>query len=708
MPRAPSDSAARLQELRRVLREHDYNYHVLDQPTIPDDQYDRLFAELVALEAASKEPVPQDSPTQRVGGAPVPQFVQKSHRRPMLSLSNSFSAEDLQAFDLRLRSELDLEEISYHCSPKFDGLSIELIYEDGNLVEALTRGDGQVGESVISNVRTIRSIPLTIEPAVPLVEVRGEILLLKKDFQRLNELQEERGEKTFANPRNAAAGTIRQLDPRIAASRPLKMFAYGPGVLTGLTPASQSEFEKWLRQAGLPTLTQFKAEEFEATLAYWKERAQNDSEEMFFSYADVIQRPLSGVVKGAEGITAYYELLQSLRQRLPFEIDGMVAKVDSFRQQEELGFIARSPRWATAAKYAPEEGLTTVEEIKIQVGRTGALTPVAVMQPVFVGGVSITHATLHNYEELQRKDVRVGDTVVVRRAGDVIPEIVRVVLEKRPKAAEAFIFPENCPECGSPAHKMPDEVAYRCLNVLCPAVVKESIVHFVSRRAMNIDHLGERLVSTLVDRGLVQKYSDLYRLTAEDLLSLERQGERSVDRLLASIEKSKETTLSRFIYSLGIRFVGEQTAKILAAHFGSIERLAEASTEELTQVESIGPKVAESLQSGLAEPKMKREIEELQRLGVSWPAPKAKSAHQSLSGKRFVITGALPEARDQVKDLIESLGGQVSTSVSKKTDYLVAGEDPGSKLTKAQSLGVPTLNWDQFQSLLKGASTDDQ
>lgn len=699
MSQSSPDSAERLRELRRIINEHDYNYHVLDRPTIPDDEYDRLFAELLKLENKIPAEVPADSPSQRVGAKPVSHFEQRPHRRPMLSLSNSYSPEDLVQFDQRLTKELGVESLEYFCSPKFDGLSIELIYENGLLVDALTRGDGTVGESVLSNVRTIRSVPLSLKESYPLVEIRGEILLLKPDFQRLNELQDERGEKVFANPRNAAAGTIRQLDPKIAAQRPLKMLCYAPGVTEGLSFSSQSEFEAWLPGQGLPALGHFEKGDFEKVQAQWASKTPLKAGE-FFPLSEVLNQPLSGMVVGGQGLVEYYKFLEKLRHLLPFEIDGMVAKVNSFSLQEELGFVARSPRWATAAKYAPEESTTQVLDIKVQVGRTGALTPVAVMEPVFVGGVSITHATLHNHEELQRKDVRVGDTVVVRRAGDVIPEIVRVVVDKRPADSEPFVFPTQCPECGSAAEKMEGEVAYRCLNPLCPAVVKESLLHFVSRRAMNIDHLGQKLISALVDRGLVQKYSELYRLNEEKLLSLERQGKRSVERLLASIEKSKATTLSRFIYALGMRYVGEQTAKILAAHFGSMEALMAAGPEELMAAESIGPKVAESLHSSLSKAEMIREIQELQNLGVHWQEPKAAAGPGPLTGKRFVITGTLPEPRDKIKETIEALGGQVSSSVSKKTDYLLAGEDPGSKLARAQSLGVPVLDWPGFQELL--------
>lgn len=679
----------------------DYEYHVLDRPALTDRDYDRLFQELLDLESAFPDLVTPDSPSQRVGSQPLDAFEKFAHRNPMLSLSNSYSPEDIGAFDERVRKVLERAgEVSYFCEPKFDGLAIELIYEDGILTGALTRGDGTIGENVISNVRTIRSIPqrLGVKNPPRLLEVRGEILMFKKDFAALNESQQEQGVVPFANPRNAAAGSLRQLDPRITASRPLRLFAYAPGASDGIAFKSQTEFETYLDQAQLPTVGIAPEDESFAKFA-----VRTEKELKAFAAGRGARPALARIAKGAGEAIEYYHFIDKIRKQLPFDIDGMVAKVDSYRLQLELGFVARSPRWATAAKFQPEQAETTIKEIVIQVGRTGALTPVAVMEPVKVGGVTITNATLHNQDEIDRKDIRVGDTVVIQRAGDVIPEVVRVIVEKRSKKSVAFHIPSKCPVCGFAATRAEDEVVSRCTNLLCPAIVKNSLIHFIARRAMNIDGLGERMIETLVDEGLIKSFSDLYRLSFEDLIALERQGEKSVTNTLERINESKKTTLPRLIFALGIRFVGETTAKTLAKEFGTIENLMAASLEQLIETKDVGGKVADSIVKAFVNTSLRKEIESLQKLGVHYEAieKKSKSGSIKFEGKKFVITGTLPIPRDDVKDLIEANGGAVSGSVSKKTDYVLAGEEAGLKLDKATELGVTVIDWPSFEKLLK-------
>lgn len=685
----------RMEKLRAEIRKHDYQYHVLDQPMMSDREYDQLFDDLLQLEKAHPELVTLDSPTQRVGAKPLDAFEKQAHRLPMLSLSNTYSPEEIHEFDERVRKFLQTDEpVCYFCEPKFDGLAIELIYENGVLTGAITRGDGAVGENVISNVRTIRALPQRLnlhdkEEPPGLLEVRGEILMFKNDFLALNEAQQEAGVVPFANPRNAAAGSIRQLDPRITAQRSLRLFAYAPGACEGIAFRSQEEFEMKLAEFGLPTVGISRSDDFE-----------REAEKLLKAGS----RPsLARLCVGAEEAIRYYKFIEKIRHRLPFDIDGIVVKTNSYRLQEELGFVARSPRWAVAAKFQPEQGTTVIREIAVQVGRTGALTPVAIMEPVRVGGVTITNATLHNQDEINRKDVRVGDTVVIQRAGDVIPEVVRVVLEKRPRKSQAFEMPDKCPICRQSVEKTEGEVVSRCVNPICPAILKESLKHFASRRAMNIERLGDKLIEALVDQGLVKSFSDLYRLTTEKLLTLERQGEKSAANIIESIETSRKSTLPRFIFALGIRFVGETTAKDLAKHFGTVEALEKASFDELMAVEGIGPKVAESVTKAFENKTLHKEIENLQRFGVTYePIEKKKIAgSQALAGKKFVITGTLPMGRDDVKDLIEAHGGETSGSVSKKTDYLLAGDEAGSKLQKAEELGVKILDWSEFQKLIK-------
>jgi DNA ligase (NAD+) len=696
-------SRARLEKLKEEIRKQDYHYHVLDQPLISDREYDRLYQELLDLEKLHPEWVTPDSPSQRVGSRPLESFEKAAHRIPMLSLSNSYSPEEIIAFDERARKFLQSDEtMAYFCEPKFDGLAIELVYEEGLLTAALTRGDGAVGENVISNVRTIRSVPQKLPTSKPpkLLEVRGEILMFKSDFAALNEAQQESGVVPFANPRNAAAGSIRQLDPKVTAGRTLRMFAYAPGVVEGKTFRTQSEFETYLAQINLPTVgvadPQEPMEEFcKRTLAELQRCAIEKS---------APRPPLGRICKGADEAIQYYHLIEKARHLLPFDIDGIVVKADSYALQNELGFVARSPRWAVAAKFQPEQGTTVIREIAVQVGRTGALTPVAIMEPVRVGGVTITNATLHNQDEIDRKDVRIGDTVVIQRAGDVIPEVVSVIADKRPRDAKPFRIPTNCPVCHEPVVKLEDEVVYRCVNPICPAILKESLKHFVARRAMNVERLGDRMIETLVDAGLVKSFSDIYRLTYDQLIQLDRQGEKSVANILESIDASRKTTLARMIFALGIRFVGEATAKSLARHFGTIEKLSEASLDELIDVEDIGPKVAESIRKAFSNPVLKDEVKALQKLGVAYEAVTRKASSdgsQPLAGKKFVITGTLPAPRDEVKDLIEANGGQTMGSVSKKTDFLLAGDEAGSKLQKAEELGVPVIDWAALQEMLK-------
>ena len=658
----------RIEALRDLIRTHDYSYYVLDQPTVTDFEYDKLYAELLELEKKHPEFVTKDSPTQRIGAEPLPFFSKIQHRLPMLSLQNSYSIDEIREFDDRVKRFLQTnEKVEYFCEPKFDGLAIELIYEHGHLVRALTRGDGETGEDVTQNIRTIRAIPLKLANearSLPLLEIRGEVLMFKDDFRVLNENQQDAGLPTFANPRNAAAGSVRQLDPKITASRPLRMYCYTFGAIQNYRFHKQSEFIKQIAGWGLPV------------------------------------SPLHRICSSAEGAVDFYNDVLKKRHSLAYDIDGVVVKVNRFDLQDELGFIARSPRWATAAKFKPEQGRTVITEITVQVGRTGALTPVAVMEPVRVGGVTITHATLHNQDEIDRKDVRVGDTVIVQRAGDVIPEIVRVVTEKRQPRAKPFQIPHTCPVCGSAVDKVEGEVVLRCTNLLCPAVVRESLKHFVSRRAMDIDKVGERTIDQLVDAGLVKRFSDFYRLTLAQVMSLERQGEKSSQNIIDSINKSKRPTLSRFIYALGMRFVGEQMAKILASHFRSMERLLEATEDELDRIEGIGKRVAHSIATALNQKTLRDEIKSLENFGVIIANPPSLKKRGLLSDLNIVITGTLPVERNLIKDLIEENGGKSSSSVSKKTNYVLAGESPGSKIEKAQELGVPIIDWHEFQRLI--------
>jgi len=675
-----SSATRRIIALRQKIRAHDYSYYVLDQPTIGDFEYDQLFMELKKLEGEHPDLVTPDSPTQRVGGEPLAEFEKIAHRKPMLSLANTYSTDEIREFDARVKKLLETEEdIHYLCEPKFDGLAVELIYENGLLTGALTRGDGTVGENVLSNIRTIRSVPLKLKKAPLRLEVRGEILIYKKDFAQLNEAQQEAGEMPFANPRNAAAGAIRQLDPRIAAARPLRAFCYAPGALEGVSVDSQAAWLEFLHHMGFPCL-QF---------GVWNSLKLEAGPR------------LAAVCKGIDEALEYYEGIMGLRHSLPFDIDGVVIKVNLFNLQNALGTVARNPRWATAAKFAPEQATTTIEDIVVQVGRTGALTPVAVMKPVRVGGVTIVNATLHNQSEVERKDVRVGDTVVVQRAGDVIPEVVEVVLKKRPLGTRKFKLPDQCPVCQEPVVLIEGEVVTRCVNPLCPAILNEALKHFASRRALNIEKLGDKILEQMTTHGMVKRFSDLFALTKNDVLELPRQGEKSAQNIIESIEHSRSTTLNRFIYALGIRFVGEQTAKTLAKRFRTLDEFLGASEEQLLEVENIGPKVAAAITARLANAEFRREVNRILQNGVTLEKPKALALNQPLKGKTVVITGTLPLPRDEIKDQIIALGGKSPGSISKTTDYLLAGEASGSKLDKAAELGVKILDWDEFQKLIR-------
>ena len=666
----------RLKALRAEIEYHNYRYYVLDDPVIPDAEFDRLMQELLALEAAWPDLVTPDSPSQRVGAAPAKEFREVQHRLPMLSLNNAFTDEDVIAFDRRVREGLGRLDaaVEYAAEPKFDGLAVALHYEHGRLVQGATRGDGYAGEDVTANLRTVRSIPLRLpEGEAPAwLEVRGEVLMLKRDFQRLNEEARASGGKVFANPRNAAAGSLRQLDPAITARRRLTFFAYGIGQVegTGLPPTHAGVMD-WLARLHFPVAAERR------------------------------------LVKGVDGLLAYYRELGARRHVLPYEIDGAVYKVNNLADQERLGFVARAPRFAVAHKYPAEEAVTVVEAIEVNVGRTGALTPVARLKPVFVGGVTVSNATLHNQDEIDRKDVRVGDSVIVRRAGDVIPEIVGVVLERRPSPpTPRFDILQHypvCPVCGSRVVREPGEAVTRCTGGLyCPAQRKQALLHFASRRAMDIEGLGEKLVDQLVDRGLVETPADLYRLDLPTLAGLERMAEKSAGNLLAAIDKSRETTLARFIYALGIPNVGEATARDLAQHFGSLDALLGADVERLQQVPEVGPVVARSIRDFLDEPHNRQVIEALRAAGVHWREAAGKgSTPGPLSGKTFVLTGTLPHlSRDQAKEMIEAAGGRVSGSVSKKTDYVVVGAEPGSKYDRALELKIPLLDEEGLLRLL--------
>ncbi len=686
---ASPDILARVQALRQEIERHNHAYYVLDQPTIPDAEYDRLFRELQSLEAEHPELVTPDSPTQRVGGKPLEGFATVRHAVPMLSIRTETDTEasGAQAFDARVRKELGLQPgdpaVEYAAELKFDGLAINLRYEAGVLVSAATRGDGETGEDVTQNIRTIHAVPLRLDTSSPpdVLEVRGEVFMRRDDFERYNAKQRDAGKPTLVNPRNGAAGSIRQLDPAIAAQRPLSFFAYGLGEVRHWmhAPATHSATLDALAELGLP----------------------------------VCGERVTG--SGADALVAFHDDVASRRDQLPFDIDGVVYKVNRFDLQRELGFVTREPRWAVAHKYPAQEQMTTVLGIEVQVGRTGALTPVARLAPVFVGGVTVTNATLHNQDEIDRKDVRVGDTVIVRRAGDVIPEVVSAVIDRRPQPEPPrFSILQSypvCPECGSHVVRLEGEAVVRCTGGLyCPAQRKQALLHFAGRRAMDIEGLGDKLVDQLVDRGLVHTPAELYGLSLDTLARLDRMAEKSAANLLSAIESSKATTLARFIFSLGIRNVGETTAKDLARHFGSWDRLVAATEAELLAVRDVGPIVAQSILQFLAEPHNLEVVSTLRQAGVKWAEDGGMQQTAGiLTGRTFVLTGTLPTlTRDAAKDRIEAAGGKVTGSVSKKTDYVVAGEEAGSKLTRAQELGITILDEAGLLALLEPHDNNKQ
>jgi DNA ligase (NAD+) len=662
------EARRRIEELRREIEYHNYRYYVLDAPVISDAEFDRLVAELVALEQAFPEFITPNSPTQRVGGAPREGFATVRHRLPMLSLANAFEPGELRDFDRRVRAALPGEQVAYVVEPKIDGLAVSLTYENGEFVQGATRGDGETGEDITPNLRTVRSLPLRLlKDAPPLVEVRGEAYMPKEAFAQLNERREEAGEPPFANPRNAAAGSLRQLDPRVTAHRKLDIFVYGLGYSEGLALTSHHAVLEWLAAQGFKVNPHYRL------------------------FPDI------------EAVIAYCLSWQEKRFDLPYQIDGMVVKVDDLAQQERLGATLKSPRWAVAYKFPPEEAVTRLREIVVSVGRTGVLTPTAVFDPVHLAGTTVSRATLHNEDLIREKDIRVGDYIVVHKAGDVIPEVVRSLPERRTGGEQVFRMPARCPVCGAKTIREEGEVAIRCPNISCPARLKESILHFASRNAMDIRGLGRALVEQLVEKGLVRNVADLYRLKAEDLVRLERMGPKSAANLLREIEASKKRDLGRLIFALGIRHIGERAGKVLAAHFGSLARLMAATAEELTAIPEIGPKMAASLRTFFSEPRNRQVVEALVSAGVNAVAQTATPGGGPLAGKVFVLTGALKGyTREEATARIEALGGRVASSVSRRTDYVVAGENPGSKFEKARELGIRILNEDEFNRLLAG------
>ena len=665
----PMNLADRYAFLQKELARLEHAYYVLDTPLLPDSEYDRLYRELLEIEAAHPEWVTSESLSQRVVGAALKEFNSVEHVVPMLSLNNAFEDAELIAFDRRCREGLEVKQVNYAGELKFDGLAISLRYENGSLVRAATRGDGASGEDVTANIKTVRAIPLRLLgkniPAV--LEIRGEVFMYLEDFQKMNQLAAAQGEKEFANPRNAAAGSLRQLDSKITAKRPLSFFAYGLGALEPQSwlPATHTELLNRYADLGLPVCSERK------------------------------------VLKSVEEMLAFYHEIEAKRDSLPYDIDGIVYKVNSIAEQNALGFVSRAPRFALAHKFPAQEALTTVLGIDVQVGRTGAITPVARLAPVEVGGVTVTNATLHNEDEVKRKDVRIGDTVTVRRAGDVIPEVVSVIKERRPKGAAEFVMPTRCPVCDSHIERLADEAVARCSGGLfCGAQRKQALIHFAHRRALDIEGLGEKIVDQLVDQNLVRTPADLYRLGFSALANLERMGDKSADNLIQAINQSRNTTLARFIFALGIRHVGETTAKDLANHYQSMHALMDAGLEDLLTVKDVGPVVADSIVSFMEEAHNREVIEQLLASGMQLSVEK-KVISAAVAGKTFVLTGTFPSlSRDQAKDLLEKAGAKVAGSVSKKTDYVVAGADAGSKLTKAEELGITVIDEQKLLMLL--------
>jgi DNA ligase (NAD+) len=653
-----------IHRLREEIRRHEQRYYVENAPEISDYDFDQLMRRLIELESEHPELQTPDSPSVRVGGAPVDGFPTVLHQPPMLSIDNAYTFDELREWDVRVKKGLGVDRVPYIADLKIDGVSIDLTYENGILVRAATRGDGTRGDDVTSNVRTVRSLPLRIGGGFKNLQVRGEIYIDKNDFAKLNQQIEEDGETPLANPRNSAAGSLRLKDPKLAAQRRLKSFIYQIVRMDERRIASQSEAYELLEKAGFPT------------------------------------NPVRAAVQDMDELIEFLESWREERHGLNFEIDGIVVKVDRRDYQSELGFTSKAPRWAIAFKYPPEAATTVIRSIGAQVGRTGTITPVAIFDPVHIGGSTVQRATLHNYEEVARKDVRVGDTVTVEKGGDVIPKVTGVLMEKRPRGARAVVPPAKCPVCGQPVHRFEDEVAYRCSNQGCPAVVREAIIHFASRKAMNIDGLGEKIVDQLIAAGLLRDYSSLYELRKEQLLDLERWGETSAAKLLEQIQKSKTSELQRLIFALGIRFVGERAAKLLADHFQTIDRMMEAKSEELVEIPEVGPKLAESIVFYFSIRANCDRITRLQRLGLR-PHHESRVTGSALAGKTVVVTGTLKRfSRDDIHKLIEQQGGKASGSVSARTSYLVAGDDAGTKLDKARALKVPVLSEDEFLAIV--------
>ncbi|MBO8171716.1 MAG: NAD-dependent DNA ligase LigA [Bacillaceae bacterium] len=662
------EAQKKIEELRQTIEKHNYYYYVKDDPQITDQEYDQLIQELIRLEEAFPELVTPDSPTQRVGAEPLPYFEKVEHRIPMLSLSNVFNEQEIRDFDRRVRQGTGADRIRYVCELKIDGLAVSLEYENGVFVRGATRGDGTTGEDITQNLKTIRSLPLRLNRPVTL-EVRGEAFMPKKEFERLNKIREEKGEALFANPRNAAAGSLRQLDPKIAAERALDIFLYGIGYVEGESIDSHSEGLQFLEQLG------FKVNP--------ERRTFDDIEELI----------------------AFVEGWADRRRDLPYDIDGIVIKVDRLDLQEELGFTAKSPRWATAYKFPAEEAVTVLKDIEVSVGRTGAVTPTAILEPVSLAGTTVQRASLHNEDIIREKGIMLGDYVVVKKAGDIIPEIVAVLPERRTGQERPFQMPTHCPECGSELVRLDEEVALRCVNPQCPAHIREGLIHFVSRNAMNIEGLGEKVITQLFSEGLIQGIPDLYYLKRDDLLKLERMGEKSVDNLLTAIEASKANSVERLIFGLGIRFVGEKAARVLAEEFGDLDRLKEATEEELVQIDEIGPKMAQSIVSYFANDDVEDTLSRLKQAGVNFeykgPRRSEAAVDSPFAGKTVVLTGTLHQmTRKEASELIEQLGGKVTGSVTKNTDLVIAGEKAGSKLDKANKLGIETVNEEQFLHML--------
>jgi len=664
----------RIEKIRQAIRHHNYRYYILNDPEVTDAEYDRLMRELEELERAHPELIAPDSPTQRVGAEPLDEFETAAHTIPMLSLSNALNQDEMRDFDKRVKRFLNTaQDIEYVAELKFDGVAVELVFESRNLLIGSTRGDGFVGENITQNLRTIRAIPLILHrgddlPPPERLEVRGEVIMHNTNFKKLNAEREKNGEPAFANPRNAAAGSLRQLDPRITATRPLDIFFYGIGEVRGVTFTSHWEILHSLHRWGLKT------------------------------------NPHRRLCHHIEEAIDFYQEMEEKRDTFPYEIDGVVLKVNHLGLQERLGTIARSPRWALACKFKPRQESTRVMDIVLQVGRTGALTPVAILEPVSLSGVTISRATLHNEDELRRKDIRVGDTVIVERAGDVIPEVVKVIASKRNGTQKEFHFPDRCPVCGAKVIRLEGEAVHRCIGLTCSAKLKELIKHFASKRAMDIDGLGDKIVAQLVEKGLVKDPAELYSLRLEQLAAMERMAEKSGQNIIDAINQSKERGLARLIYALGIRHVGEHLAQVLAEHYSSIEKLGKANEEELMNIPEIGPQVAASIVSFFKEKNNLRVIERLRAAGVKMEEEISRKVTASgrITGKTFVFTGGLQHfARDEAERLVESLGGRASSSVSEKTDFVVVGENPGSKLDKAKELGVKIISEEEFRKLVE-------